>query len=130
MLTTRTLADLDIDQTTQAWVATLADPQRRAHIGLADGAIVGFIIVGPSRDPDPACALEVQMLYTLDLVKGAGMGQMLVDAGIGDGPASLWCATANPRARAFYERNGFRADGVTKMVTAGWDQVVNERLVR
>ena len=55
---------------------------------------------------------------------------MLVDAGIGNEPASLWCATANPRARTFYERNGFRADGVIKMVTAGWDQVVNERLVR
>ena len=130
MLSPRTLADLDVDETTTVWKATLGDPKRVTHVGIVNGEIVGFIIVGASRDADAPCELEVQMLYTLDAVKGAGMGQMLVDAGLGGRPASLWCATLNPRARTFYERNGFRADGVTKMVDAGRDQVVNERLVR
>ena len=40
-------------------------------------------------------------------------GQALLDAVLGEEPAQLWVAEANPRAIRFYERNGFRADGAT-----------------
>lgn len=39
------------------------------------------------------------------------MGQALLDAAIGDAGAFLWVAADNPRAHAFYRRNGFAADG-------------------
>jgi len=35
----------------------------------------------------------------------------LLDAALGDQPALLWVAEQNPRAIAFYQRNGFSFDG-------------------
>ena len=53
------------------------------------------------------------MLYVLREHHGSGAGQALLDAVLGEEPAQLWVAEANPRAIRFYERNGFRADGAT-----------------
>ena len=39
--------------------------------------------------------------------------QLLLDAAIGNGGAHLWIAEDNPRAFAFYLRNGFVPDGAT-----------------
>ena len=44
---------------------------------------------------------------------GAGAGQRLLDADVGSGGAYLWIAEHNPRAFAFYTRNGFVPDGAT-----------------
>jgi hypothetical protein len=49
---------------------------------------------------------------------------------LGDSPASLWIANDNPRARAFYERNRFEPDGVTKLGPLAGTQVLEARLVR
>ena len=38
----------------------------------------------------------------------------MLDAVLGSASASLWVAARNPRAHRFYERNGFRFDGVEK----------------
>lgn len=51
------------------------------------------------------------MLYVLESAHGTGVGQMLLDAALRDRPASLSVAADNPRAHAFYRRNGFRPDG-------------------
>jgi GNAT superfamily N-acetyltransferase len=42
---------------------------------------------------------------------GTGAGQALLDATLGDALTMLWVAKANPRAIAFYTRNGFVFDG-------------------
>jgi ribosomal protein S18 acetylase RimI-like enzyme len=42
---------------------------------------------------------------------GTGIGQTLLDEVLGSGPAQLWVAKQNPRAIAFYRRNGFAFDG-------------------
>jgi hypothetical protein len=42
-------------------------------------------------------------------------GQRLLDAVIGDRAAFLWVFRDNPRARAFYRRNGFVADGAEQV---------------
>ena len=61
---------------------------------------------------------------------GSGAGQALLDAAIGRSAASLWILQDNPRARAFYERNGFRSDGSVKDDDRWGDPVREERLVR
>jgi len=43
------------------------------------------------------------------------VGQALLDHVLGDSPAMLWVAAQNPRAIAFYRRNGFEFDGVEKV---------------
>lgn len=60
---------------------------------------------------------------------GSGLGLRLLDAAIGDRPASLWVLERNPRARAFYERNGFAPDGTTELLPR-FENLVEIRLVR
>ena len=38
-----------------------------------------------------------------------------MDASLGDEPSQLWMAKDNPRARRFYEKNGFVADGAERI---------------
>lgn len=68
-------------------------------------------------------------LYLLVDVHGGGAGQALLDAAIGTEPAQLWVATDNPRARRFYARNGFVADG-TEIVDIGHGDLAELRMVR
>jgi GNAT superfamily N-acetyltransferase len=79
-----------------------------------DGEVIGFAWAGPSRDADRRGALELFTIYVLRRHHGIGAGQGLLDAAIGSANASLWMLEDNPRARAFYERNGFVADGASK----------------
>lgn len=93
-----------------------------------DGEIVGWANTSAGRDADGPRDLELEGLYVLDAHHGTGVGQALLDAAVGDRPAYLWVLADNPRARAFYRRNGFEPDGA-EHVDAEWE--VNEvRLVR
>ena len=73
--------------------------------------------------------LELWGIYLLAEYHGSGIGQALLDAAVGDRPASLWVAEDNPRARAFYSRNGFEPDG-GRRVEEEWEHMVVVRLVR
>lgn len=90
---------------------------RRLVVAEVDGSIVGFALAGPylAREHPghaPVHELEVRMLYVLRAHHGTGIGQQLLDAVLAaDEPAQLWVAERNPRAQAFYRRNGFEADG-------------------
>jgi GNAT superfamily N-acetyltransferase len=92
------------------------------------GDIVGFACAGPSRDPDPPTPVELYTLYTRAFTHGSGLADRLLDAAIGDGPASLWVWEGNARARAYYARRGFAADGGTK--TLGLENAPMMRLAR
>ena len=94
-----------------------------------DGEVVGFAQAVPSRDEPPVRAEELATLYLRADHHGGGLGQALLDAVLADRPASLWVAEANPRARRFYERNGFTPDGAREVV-ADWEGLVEVRLVR
>lgn len=93
------------------------EPERRLVVAEVDGEIVGFALAGPflAREHpgyDPVHTFEVRMLYLLRAHHGTGIGQHLLDAVLAaDEPAQLWVAERNPRAQAFYRRNGFVADG-------------------
>ncbi len=79
------------------------------------GSVVGFAIGGPGRQVGehlPVRDAELLSLYVRSAEHGTGVGQELLDAVVAPGrPAQLWVAQDNPRARRFYERNGFRPDG-------------------
>lgn len=113
------------------WTRLLANPAGRQRIQVAevDGAIVGFAEHGDPVEPDPARERELRVLYVLREHHGTGAGQALLDAVLGDQPAQLWVAEANPRAIRFYERNGFRADGVT-LVDPALENLREIRMVR
>jgi len=95
-----------------------------------DGLLVGIGAAGPGRDEDSPCERELFMLYTLERIHGRGVGQALVDALIGDDPAYLWVLDDNPRAQAFYRRNGFVPDGKRQLCDPSWYSLPEHRMVR
>ena len=115
---------------TANWARVLADPATAAvTVAEVDGEVVGFAQVVPSRDTPPVRDEELVTLYLRAAQHGSGLGQALLDAVLADRPASLWVAEENPRARRFYERNGFAADG-ERTVLEAWEGVAEIRMVR
>ena len=103
-------------------------PRMLAHD--PDGELVGIAASGPGRDEDSPCDVELFMLYTLQRIQGRGVGQALLDALLGDGPAYLWVLDDNPRAQAFYRRNGFVPDGKRQLCDPSWYSLPEHRMVR
>lgn len=106
----------------EVWVAEV-----RARTG---ERIVGWASAGASRDTDGPAPLELNGIYVLRDHYGTGAGQQLLDAALGDAPAYLWVLADNPRAQAFYRRNGFLPDGTTKVDTFGGEPANEVRMVR
>lgn len=104
-----------------------------------EGQVVGLSVahdhatrLGPVHRPDDEqrpTRLELRILYLLAEYHGSGLGQGLLDAAIGERACFLWVAEDNPRARAFYARNGFGPDGA-RYVETEWEDLVEVRLVR
>ncbi len=74
-----------------------------------DGQLVGLGAAGPGQDDDGPCERELFMLYTLERIHGRGVGQALVEALIGDGPAYLWVLDDNPTRPGFLPSQRFCA---------------------
>lgn len=104
------LAALNVERRAQRWVDIISEDKTEVWVALAEGKIVGWMSVGHGRDDGPR-PTELEGLYVLASHHGTGIGQRLMESGIGKGPAYLWMAADNPRARTFYERNGFSPDG-------------------
>jgi GNAT superfamily N-acetyltransferase len=108
-------------------------PGRREWVADADGSVVGLASSGPSRSPDlrPAAVrvLELYAIYVLAAHHGTGVGRGLLTAAVGEAPAEVWVARDNPRARAFYGRHGFVADG-TEVSDPDLCDLVEIRMVR
>lgn len=113
----------------------------RAALAEVDGTVVGLAMSGPVPGRGPradavqanhagpdAAEIELNCLYLLAAHHGSGAGRALLDAVIPPGlPASLWVADPNPRAQAFYRKNGFRADGAALVDQHGVREI---RMVR
>ena len=96
----------------------------------ASGEIVGFADAGPGRDHDRPPGLELYALYTMARAYGSGLGSAMLNAALGSSSAYLWVLEDNPRARAFYAKHGFRADGQRKLLPPEWSDLPEIRLVR
>ncbi|MBT2515370.1 GNAT family N-acetyltransferase [Arthrobacter sp. ISL-30] len=122
----------------EANIGAQIERQRTSNLGSAvpllahddDGCLVGIAAAGPGRDEDSPHLLELYMLYTLRRVHGAGVGQALVDALLSGEAAYLWVLEGNPRAQAFYRRNGFEPDGKRQLLPPRWYELPEIRMVR
>ena len=95
----------------------------------------GFVNCGPYRiDQDSARrdrlqGGEIYAIYVDPQHWGTGAGRALMAAALshlaGEGlsPVRLWVLADNHRARRFYERHGFTADGTTKPYGHGVDEI-------
>lgn len=98
-----------------------------------DGDVVGIAHASEARAQhgvEPIRSTQLWMLYVLDDHHGTGVGQALLDAVVPPGtPCQLWVAQDNPRARRFYERNGFALDGA-RIVDEDVADITELRMVR
>lgn len=124
------LAALDVNRHRKQWAGRLAAPGPNHYlVAVVNDRVVGLAWTAPSCEKPSVRHLELVGLYLLAAHHGQGLGQALLDAAVGNGPASLWMAQDNPRARAFYARNGFTPDGAYK-VEPSWEDLTEVRLVR
>ena len=110
------------------WDATIAEPPPGTAVLVAessDGRVVGLACAGRARDDDVAEGTgELYALYVEPESWGAGHGRALDEAarahlrGALFTGAVLWVLEDNVRARGFYERCGWVADG-TRRAHAG-----------
>jgi ribosomal protein S18 acetylase RimI-like enzyme len=102
------------------WDGVLRREDRRGVILVAerDGEVVGFAAAGPS--PDPQGAGELYAINVDPDHWGGGGGRALLGAAqaeldrMGLAESVLWVLPGNARARRFYERAGWAADGTEK----------------
>ncbi len=116
------------------WNHILGSPREGWNIKVAEngGEIVGFAFVGPSIGPEGQQLPRDRQLFSIYVAAnfhGSGTGQALLAATAGDDPAMLWVAKDNPRAVAFYLRNGFDFDG-TEQTDPAAPQIVEARMVK
>jgi ribosomal protein S18 acetylase RimI-like enzyme len=132
------------DERLAMWLRLLHGPHAgRQFVAVVGGRLVGFAGSLPPRplppgplppaagSPDPRSdgRAELWGIYVLKAHHGSGLGQRLLDATLGAEPAALWVAQDNPRAQAFYRRNGFEFNG-TKEAIEDWEGLVELRMTR
>ncbi|HEX6787890.1 MAG TPA: GNAT family N-acetyltransferase [Gaiellaceae bacterium] len=112
------LAGIDVSRRRGMWERALGDVSRDVFVFEDGGEVVAFVGSFPSRDADAEG--ELGEIYALPEAWGKGVGRALMTACVaalrerGYADAILWVLDENPRARAFYEREGWALDGAEK----------------
>lgn len=116
------LAGLDVDARAAWWRDLLESPGAGTTVWVAEeeSGTVGFLSLGPSGDEDAdRRTMQVHTLYLEPAAWGRGIARELMRTALADvpegAPVTLWVPAANDRARHFYRRNGFTADGVERV---------------
>jgi GNAT superfamily N-acetyltransferase len=119
LLTDASLDALSVKDKEIAWKDALADDDRPIWVAEQDGQVLGFVATGPVEGdaPDPDTG-EVYAIYIEPDLLGTGLGGELFAHAVdglrrrGFTRAVLWVLEGNERARRFYEKAGWVADGV------------------
>jgi GNAT superfamily N-acetyltransferase len=144
LATTKGTAQSDIDAfiaqhlSAQRFASYLADPQRALFLASVDGEPSGYtmLVFGEPYDADVARAIEsrptveLSKVYARAEAHGTGLAaemlRVTLEHARASGAASVWLGVNrhNPRANAFYEKNGFVVVG-TKQFHIG-DRLEND----
>lgn len=116
------------------WQHVLGNPRSEwvVRVAESEGTMIGFAFAGQSLETDGQAPPRERQLYSIYVSAahhGSGVGQALFDAVLGDQSAMLWVAKDNPRAVAFYLRNGFALDGAEQIDPAA-PKIIDARMVR
>lgn len=124
LLPAQFLAELSVERSTQRRRQSLLEPAENliaTVVAERDGDILGFAVVGDSRDDDAAPGSgELWAIYVHPDHWGCGAGHALHQSavqllrGAGRTVATLWVLAGNERAARFYARHGWAADGASK----------------
>jgi GNAT superfamily N-acetyltransferase len=84
-------------------------------VAVDSGHVVGFSVAGIATEPDIDIDFQLYAINVRQTYWGTGVARRLHDRSVGNRAAFLWVLRDNPRARAFYARNGYRLDGAEKL---------------
>lgn len=115
------------------WSAAIADPDETVLVAESAGRLVGMVAVRPDVDDDTVG--QLRRLHVQPGWWGLGIGTRLHDEALGRlgdagfARAALWVLEGNVRARAMYERRGWREvpDAVLSWPGLGVEEVRYER---
>jgi GNAT superfamily N-acetyltransferase len=103
-----------------------------AYLAERGGEVLGYVWLGPNRDPDaPADTEELYAIYVLPNVWRTGIGRALHEHALtrfrtrGATYATLWVFSGNTLARAFYESLGWELTDSTYEVMVGAQPVAS-----
>ena len=122
--------------TGEHWSARLRDAHRGAYVAIDGGKYAGTASVTPARDAKMPGWGELISIYLLPEYFGAGVAAPLFDcamsalADMGFEAVYLWVLEGNLRARKFYEKHGFHANGDTETLTIAGRELVEIRYTR
>ncbi len=116
------LDSLSVASRLVAWQKWFEQPGSELWVALRSDRIDGFSRLQPAADSDlPGDFAELTHLYLEPTVFGTGIGGALFDRVLESAReypyrgVALWVLEENGRARGFYERRGFVADGNRQM---------------
>jgi ribosomal protein S18 acetylase RimI-like enzyme len=108
------------------WRALLEPPAHGVFVAIVADTVAGFCDSLRSRDDDASNDTgEIAAIYVDPSYWGLGLGHALMAAGMeharsaGHRSLTLWVLATNAKARHFYEREGFSADGAEKQEGRG-----------
>ena len=130
---------LDAEERSANWRSAIeANPEPehgRRLVAEVEGEVVGIALIVPDRDGEDGVG-EIPIIYVHPSAWGVGAGYALMtecEAELqrrGFAEAVLWVLEDNPRARRFYERQGWRADGGRKVEEIGGVELAEIRYRR
>ncbi|OFT43606.1 hypothetical protein HMPREF3160_02470 [Arthrobacter sp. HMSC06H05] len=129
--------DARLDKDVAAWSAMLARPGNQSRFAVArtsDGQVVGVATAAPILDDQDRFETHAKwQLFTCYVDKawhGSGIASRLVDFVVGEDSCILWVLEDNARARAFYTKLGFVADGAVENLPDEWSGAREIRMIR
>jgi tagatose 1,6-diphosphate aldolase len=96
------------------------DHPENTYVAIMDNKIIGFCCYLESRDEDLKDTGEIIAVYVLKAYQGRGIGSELMEVCYKElsnfSKLSLWVLGCNKKSVAFYEKQRFIADGITKLL--------------
>lgn len=125
---------IDVAERADMWRGFLCTETPTDYVAEVDGSVVGFVNVGRFRaEPSVSEFGEVWAMYVHPDHWGVGAGYALMQRSVehfrteGVTTGYLWVFEDNPRARRFYERQGWTADDATQIDVTDGVEVVERR---
>ena len=116
------LEGLSVEKRELMWTEILKDQMGGVLVAEDEAKIVGFSSFGPVRDEGENRLLtgEIYSIYVLEDFWNLGIGRTLMENSLaalerdGFGSVKVWVLETNQRAISFYEKFGFKTDGLRK----------------
>lgn len=108
------LEGIDVRDREVSWLDRLSSDLRHTVLALRGDIIIGLVSWARTDQVDLPF-LELMSLYVAASYRGGGVAHALLVRALGGAPAHLLVFEENHRARAFYAKHGFSADGYREM---------------